>query len=665
MPKYTPESVERVRDAIDMVDLVGAKTELRRSGQTRMEGLCPFHDERTPSFGIDPVQKVYHCFGCGVGGDAITFVMETEGLGFLDAIELLADRYGVELEPAEEDEEEAERRRRRARLYELLERTCTFYERVLWEGREGASAREYLLGRGLTEQALRTYRVGFAPSAWDTVLMASQRAGFRPQEIHAAGLAKRGRDEGRIYDMFRRRITFPLTDTRGRVIGFGARAMGDDQKPKYVNTPESELFQKRKQVYAAHLARASAAKAGSVLVVEGYTDVVALHQSGIENVVAIMGTSMTDEQVVALKRLAPVAHLALDADNAGQDAMLRAAQIAEREKLEMRIVPLPAGSDPAELVAAEGADAMRSLVETRSRLFTRFRVERALSLADVSSAEGKDRLLEELKPVFKLLPPSIQRSELVRLVADRLNLRDNDIDELLRQPQRNPEPAPRPPRRTPQPPPQGRPIGDARPGAAGRRPPSSQPASAPPPAPAPVDDDRPPIDESMYVPSEEDADHLAAPPRGAPVAARAPAPPANAVFARAEREERHFLAFCLALPDLGAKVLADVDLEEHFTSGLSRRAAEHLRTLLDAPRSGLDPADPELDALITELVIRSSAQPVTPDILEASHLQLELRRLERKMRAPLAPGETRTALAREREKVRAQFDIIIERANAN
>jgi DNA primase len=646
--KYTPESVERVKDAIDMVDLVGSKTELRRSGQNRLEGLCPFHDERTPSFGIDPVQKLYHCFGCGAGGDAITFVRELEGLDFIATIELLADRYNVELEVAEEDPREAERRIRRERLHALLERTAVFYERMLWESREGAGGRDYLLGRGLSEESLRRFRVGYAPSAWDKVLVASKQSGFSDREISDAGLAKRGR-EGRIYDMFRRRITFPLTDTRGRVIGFGARAMGDDQKPKYVNTPESELFSKRKQVYAAHLARASAAKTGAVLVVEGYTDVVMLHQSGLENAVAIMGTSMTDEQIVALKRLAPVAHLALDADNAGQEAMLRAAQIAEREKLEMRIVPLPAGLDPAEVVATGGPQEVTRLIG-RSRLFVQFRVERLLAKADVSSAEGKDRLLEELKPVFRLLRPSIQRNELVRLVADRVGIPDADTERLLQQPERDPQ-------RSAGPPPRGA---------------SPQPQQAPRRAPAPSprpSDDRPPLDESTYDPGpEDDGGRFDGPatrtPRPQPGGARSTSDLA-AIIARTEQVERRFLAFCLALPDIGREALAGLDPEEHFTSGITRRAAIHLREHLTTPRQDLPPDDPDLDALITELVVRAAREPASPATLEAQRLQLELRRIDHRMRSARETGEGGvTELARARALVKAEFDLAMERANA-
>ena len=194
MARYTADSKERVREAVDMVDLVGARTELRRSGADSYVGLCPFHEERTPSFGIRPSGKVYYCFGCQAAGDAFSFVMETEGLEFVAAMEYLAERYGVTLELADEDPRAANERKRQARLLELLERTCSYYERVLWEHSEGARAREYLAGRGLEESILREFRVGFAPSAWDRVLLGSRRSGFSEAELLAAGVVQRSRD---------------------------------------------------------------------------------------------------------------------------------------------------------------------------------------------------------------------------------------------------------------------------------------------------------------------------------------------------------------------------------------------------------------------------------------------------------------------------------------
>jgi DNA primase len=238
---YTKQSRDRVRDAVDFVELVSARTELRRAGPARYEGLCPFHDERTPSFGIDPVQKVYHCFGCQASGDVFTFVQETEGVDFKGALELLAERYAVELEREQEDPGEAARRMRRERLLELLVRTAAYYERYLWESKEAARAREYLQGRGLGEETLRKFGVGYAPSAWDRVLGASRGGGFSEQELYATGLAQRSKQTGQPYDRFRSRIMFPLADIRGRVLGFGARAMGEQQGPKYLNTSDNEI----------------------------------------------------------------------------------------------------------------------------------------------------------------------------------------------------------------------------------------------------------------------------------------------------------------------------------------------------------------------------------------------------------------------------------------
>jgi DNA primase len=419
--RYTDDSRDRVREAVDMVDLVGSRVDLRRAGVNRFEGLCPFHDERTPSFGINPAEKLYYCFGCGEGGDAFKFVQETEGVGFAGALEYLADRYGVALEVVEEDPAAAQRRAERERLLELLERTAAFYVRYLWDSEEAAHAREYLAGRGLDEGALREFRVGYAPSAWDKVLVASRRAGFTDRELVAAGLAQRAKGEGRTYDRFRRRIMFPLCDQRGRVLGFGARAMGADQKPKYVNSPDGVVYHKGRHLFGADIARAPAAKAGAVIVAEGYTDVIAMHQAGLRHTVGLMGTALTDEQVGELARLAPTVLLALDADAAGQEAMLRGARVAARRNLALRVVPLPPGSDPADLVGQEGARAMADRVDA-SVPFVRFRVERELAAGDLSSAEGKDAVIAALRPVFREIPASALREELVGLVADRTEL---------------------------------------------------------------------------------------------------------------------------------------------------------------------------------------------------------------------------------------------------
>ncbi|MGH2925927.1 MAG: DNA primase, partial [Solirubrobacterales bacterium] len=269
MSRFTPETVERVKEAADIVQIVSAHTELRRGGE-RYTGLCPFHEERTPSFSVNPREKLYHCFGCGVGGDVIKFVEEKEGLGFPEAVETLADRYGVEIELESQDPRQEDARRRRGRLAELLERTTQFYEAYLWESGEADGARGYLESRGLGADVLRAFGVGYAPSAWDQVLTRGQRAGFSVDELLAAGLVQKGRKGGH-YDRFRARITFPVRDSRGRVQGFGARALRPDSKPKYLNSPEGELYRKSRTLYGIDRARGPIAKAERAVVVEGYT----------------------------------------------------------------------------------------------------------------------------------------------------------------------------------------------------------------------------------------------------------------------------------------------------------------------------------------------------------------------------------------------------------
>ena len=421
MARYTDDSTERVRDAVDMVDLVGARVELRRSGATRYEGLCPFHDERTPSFGIDPADKRFYCVGCGEGGDAFKFVQLTEGVEFNGALEFLADRYGVRLEVGEEGPAAAERRRVHDRLLELLERTAAWYVRVLWEAKEADPARACLASRGLEEGLLREFRVGYAPSAWDTVLLASRRAGFSDRELVAAGLASRARGKGRTYDRFRRRIMFPLCDARGRVLGFSARAVGKRQQPRYLTSSDNAIYHRGRHLFGADIARAYAAHAGSVIVAERCTEVIAMHHAGLRNTVGLTGTALTEQQVGELARLAPTVTLALDADSAGQEATLRAACAAATRNLALRVVPLPQGANPADLVQSEGAKAVQQRVDG-SVPFVRFRVERELGGGDLSTAEGKDRVIDALRPVFAGIPPNAIREQLYALVADRTHL---------------------------------------------------------------------------------------------------------------------------------------------------------------------------------------------------------------------------------------------------
>ena len=310
--------------------------------------------------------------------------------------------------------------------------------RVLWESAEAAPAREYLAGRGLQEDVLREFRVGFSPRAWDRVVGASLGAGYSEAELLAAGLALRRREGPGLLDRFRGRIMFPLADPKGHVLGFGARALAADDQPKYLNTSESELFHKGSLVYGADLARAAAARSGRLVLVEGYTDVIALRQAGIPETVCSMGTALTERQLDALKRLTPKVLLCQDPDAAGQEAVEKGKDAIRvfneghhLRGFDLRVVRLPAGEDPADVVQREGAAAMRALLET-SVPVARFEVERALDAGALGTPEGRDEALRAVAPVVGRLEPGPLQYDLIQLIASRLQMPESMTSEALR-----------------------------------------------------------------------------------------------------------------------------------------------------------------------------------------------------------------------------------------
>jgi DNA primase len=399
-------SIDAVRDAVDIVELVQARTPLRRVG-SRWVGRCPFHEERTPSFSVSADKKTYYCFGCQRGGDVFRFVQETEALDFAQAVETLADRYRVELEFEEGGRPDDGGRRRRERLLSLLEDAARFYERTLREGQGGEEVRAYLGSRGLDEEASRSFRLGLSPGG-DVLPRKATAKGYTREELTAAGLANR-----RGNDYFGSRLIFPLADRQGRVLGFGARRLSDADpiKAKYVNTPETELFQKGAIVYGLDRARPAIAKQDLAVVVEGYTDVIALHQAGLVTAVAAMGTALTERQLRELRRLCSRLYLCFDADAAGQEATLRGMELAYREFVEVRIVALPKGADPAE--AAEGFAARLEEAESYPRHRVRLEIERSPS---------REAAFQRLRDVVASFDRNTEWMDAVEFAADRLDL---------------------------------------------------------------------------------------------------------------------------------------------------------------------------------------------------------------------------------------------------
>ena len=421
--RFTEDSKQRVREATDLVELAGAYTELRRAGNDRMVGRCPLHDERTPSFNITPSKQLFKCFGCDAGGDALSLVQRKEGLDFPEALEFLARRAGIELRREDEDPDVQASRARRARALVALERAAAFYATHLRSPRspEAAQAAEYLASRGIDDATRERFAVGFAPAEKTALVRASRTAGFSETELTDVGLVRRSRGGAPWQDRFRGRLMFPVCDLQARVLGFGARKLSSGRGPKYLNSPAGAIFDKSELLYAAHLARAATAKAGLVVVVEGYIDALAMHQAGICNAVGLMGTAVTERQIAMLKRLASTAVLMLDGDDAGSQAIMRAGAVAERAGITVLVAPLRDGADPATLVQREGVDAARQLVADAVG-FARFRVHQRLARANLDTAEGKDRLIGELRDVFAEIPSSAVREDLIELVAARVGL---------------------------------------------------------------------------------------------------------------------------------------------------------------------------------------------------------------------------------------------------
>jgi len=406
VPRIKDTSVREAIAAADMVEIVSARTALRRSSGSRLMGRCPFHEERTPSFSVNPADKLFYCFGCGKGGDVVSFVRETENLDFVGAIEWLAERFRVPLEYEESSPAAEQARQRRERLYAVLDQAATFFERQLWESAGAGPVRDYLASRDISEETARKFRLGLSPGRG--LAQKARERGFNADELRAAGLVNtRGND------YFPQRLMFPLADARGRVVGFQARKLHEDDplRGKYVNSPEGELFHKSAILYGLHLARQAIAKQDRALVVEGNTDVIALRQAGVEPVVASMGTALTDRQLKELGRLTRRLFLCFDSDAAGEEATLRGMELAVTEGFDVRVVSLPKGQDPAD--APQGFELR--LAGAESYLLHRVRLE-------LDRAPDRQEAFVRAREVLSRAEDSPERQDALRLLADRLEL---------------------------------------------------------------------------------------------------------------------------------------------------------------------------------------------------------------------------------------------------
>lgn len=423
MPLIPDTVIDEIHARADIVDLIGRYVPLKRAGR-HFKAHCPFHKERTPSFMVNTDKQIFHCFGCGVGGNVFSFLMQYERLTFPEAARHLADHVGVPLPDPGSDAREGERER----LMAVMDKACRYFERNLLDLKEGNAARAYLESRGVSERARQAFRVGLAPAGWDRLFKAATAIGVPPEQLEAAGLTVR-RGASSTYDRFRNRLMFPIRDVRGRVVGFGGRSL-DGQEPKYLNSPETALYSKGRHLFGLSLAKQALINTKTAIIVEGYFDCVVLADAGIAHVVSPLGTALTVEQVQLLKRYAETVILAFDADAAGEQATLRGLDLLVEAGRHVRVAQLPKGVDPDEYLRAHGRESVEQLLAQSGGLFEVL-VQQALRRFPTQDAEGKVNAAQFVLPTIAKVPDAMLRAEYVRLLADRLRLDEQAVAQEL------------------------------------------------------------------------------------------------------------------------------------------------------------------------------------------------------------------------------------------
>ncbi len=431
--------IETVRDRTDIVQLISEYIPLKKSGR-QFRGPCPFHKEKDPSFYVDPSKAVFHCFGCKVGGNAFDFVMKADGLSFADAVERLADRIGVQLTYEASSEAEMKGRLEKDRLFKLNQTSADYYHYLLKETEGAGGARDYLSGRGFESRIIDEFKLGFAPPGWENLAGFLGKKGFAEKDIVTVGLAReRSGGQGRgIYDIFRNRVVFPIMDHRGRVVAFGGRKLpgqSSADEPKYLNSPETPIYRKGHTLYGYYQARQAISEARRAVVVEGYTDLLALRQAGIAEVVATLGTALTENHFDLLARVCDNVYLAFDADRAGTDAARRALEFWNRFRMEVFVVSLPEGEDPASLVEKGGAGAFAGHMGAAENLLD-FSVKKIIEGCDTTTPMGRQRAMAACAPVIarvsadEFMPV---RNDLVRKVGGMLDMPEETVQVYMRQ----------------------------------------------------------------------------------------------------------------------------------------------------------------------------------------------------------------------------------------
>ena len=424
------EFVERVNERTDIHSVVSRYVPLTQKGG-RLWGRCPFHNEKTASFCVSPDKGFFYCFGCGAGGNAFKFLSLIENISYFEAIKLQAERLGIAL-PERRSSPEAERRRREEKtLLRINESAQDFYHECLTKTARGEVGRKYLEARGISMNTIETFKLGYAPDEWEVLLTKLTRQGFSPQQAEAAGLVAKRKSSSGYYDRFRGRVMIPIADVYGHVAGFGGRILTgeDDANPKYLNTPETALFNKGKLLFGLDKSSRAINKAGAAVVVEGYMDAISLFGAGINNVVATLGTAFTPEHAKLILRYARKIVFCYDSDEAGQKATLRALPIVQEAGAEVFIVKVPDGKDPDEFVRKHGKETFETLIKNAQTLID-YRIKYVLARADSSTPEGKTAALHEILPVVVGIKDKVTRNEYKKKIASALLLDENLVENM-------------------------------------------------------------------------------------------------------------------------------------------------------------------------------------------------------------------------------------------
>lgn len=420
--RFSSDLLEEIRNRCDVVDIISEYVHLKPAGKG-FKGLCPFHEEKTPSFMVSPEKQLFHCFGCGEGGNVFNFLMKYEKLSFFEAVKMLARKSGVPL-PVDEEKENI-LHKKKERLYKLNNLVANYYRECLFRTNQGKKVINYFKKRGINDTSVEKYKLGYAPSSWDALSNFLKKKGYSCEELIKAGLIKKSKIEGKYIDYFRDRIIFPIFNLSGRVIGFGGRVL-DDSLPKYINSPETLVYNKGSNLYSLNFAKEDIRKKNYIIIVEGYTDVLVTQQYGFINIAASLGTALTAKQIDLIKRFTNAVLIAYDADSAGNMATLRSLDLLVKAGLEIKVIDLPQGYDPADFLIKKGSETFQNLIN-RSLSLIDYKLKILYSKYSIKTIEGKVKVVKEILPTLSVMGDEDEVRAQTKKISEELKLSDEAI----------------------------------------------------------------------------------------------------------------------------------------------------------------------------------------------------------------------------------------------